>query len=108
MDPSQDSNLDIGETVGPKKQYFRTLRHAVLALDPILTPRLFMSTREFLEAWDVRGKEREQFETMEEYWPYRMIDAGAEYDLLTIIFYLMRLNQFPNFTAIASLSCVGL
>ena len=79
LDPSQDWNNDTGETVGNKKQYLRTLRDAMFALDPVLTPALFESVRQFLEAWDTR--ERQEFGTMEEYWPYRLVDGGAEYVL---------------------------
>jgi hypothetical protein len=68
-----DSNPDTGITVGVKKQYLREARDGMLALDPIDTPGLLATLDRYLREYD---SSEEDFETIEEYLPYRIPNAG--------------------------------
>ncbi|KAF9002154.1 isoprenoid synthase domain-containing protein [Cyathus striatus] len=68
-----DSNMNTGKTVGSKKAFLREVRDGMLTLDPVDTPALVMTLDHYLQEYD---SSEEDFQTLEEYLPYRIPNAG--------------------------------
>lgn len=68
-----DSNPDSGKTVGVKKQLLRDIRDGMLALDPVDAPAALEAIDIYLREYD---SSEENFKTVEEYLPYRIMNAG--------------------------------
>jgi hypothetical protein len=68
-----DSNKETGKTVGVKKQFLRESRVRMLELDAEDTPSLLTTLDTYLKEYDSSEKD---FDTMEEYLPYRIPNAG--------------------------------
>jgi len=76
LDLNHDGNPDTGRTVGVKKQFLRSARNDMLALDPVGTPGLLSTLDRYLNEYD---SSQEDFLTIEDYLPYRIPNAGYRY-----------------------------